>query len=102
LRNQQHFIVKLLKNDRALSRIRVMDKESWIKLLETAGVDKAARDKWHAEFEKLAPDAHQDFLESLGIPAKEVALIRKFSRRGRREDQDRKMRTAKIGIQNRG
>jgi DNA-binding transcriptional MerR regulator len=85
LRNQQHFIVKLLKNDRALSKIRVMDKESWIRLLEAAGLGQAARDKWHAEFERLAPDAHQDFLESLGIPAKEVALIRKFSRMGRRD-----------------
>jgi DNA-binding transcriptional MerR regulator len=83
LRNQQHFIVKLLKNDRALSKIRIMDKESWIKLLETAGLDRSARDKWHAEFERLAPDAHQDFLESLGIPANEVALIRKWSRTGR-------------------
>ncbi len=84
LRSQQHFIVTLLKNDRALSRIRVMDKESWIKLLESAGLDEAARDKWHAEFERLAPDAHQDFLESLGIPAKEIALIRKYSRTGRK------------------
>ncbi|OGW40133.1 MAG: MerR family transcriptional regulator [Nitrospirae bacterium GWD2_57_9] len=85
LRSQQHFIVKLFKNDRAISRIRVMDKGSWIKLLETAGLDEAARDKWHAEFERLAPEAHQDFLEALGIPVKEVALIRKYSRGGRRE-----------------
>ncbi len=85
LRSQQHFIVQLLKNDRAISKIRVMDKESWIRLLEAAGLDQAARDRWHAEFERLAPDAHRDFLESLGIPAKEVALIRKFSRIGRRQ-----------------
>ncbi len=85
LRSQQHFIVKLFKNDRALSRIRVMDKESWIRLLQAAGVDQAARDKWHAEFERLSPDAHRDFLESLGIPAKEIALIRKYSRTGRKE-----------------
>ncbi len=85
LRGQQHFIVTLLKNDRLLSQIRVMDKESWIRLLEAAGLDQAARDKWHTEFERLAPDAHQDFLESLGIPPKEVALIRKYSRRGRKE-----------------
>lgn len=84
LRDQQHFIVKILKNDRALSRIRVMDKENWIRLLETAGLDEAARNKWHTEFERLAPDAHQNFLESLGIPAKEIAQIRKFSRIGRR------------------
>lgn len=69
----------------ATGPIRVMDKESWIRLLETAGLDQAARDKWHAEFERLAPDAHRDFLESLGIPTREIALIRKFSRIGRRE-----------------
>lgn len=82
LRSQQHFIIKLLKNDRAIARIRVMDKESWIMLLESAGVNEAARDKWHAEFERIAPDAHQDFLESLGITAKEVLLIREYSRQG--------------------
>ncbi len=85
LRDQQHFIMTLLKNDRLLSRIRVMDKESWIRLLEAAGLDQAAREKWHTEFERLAPDAHQDFLETLGIPPKEVAIIRKYSRRSRKE-----------------
>lgn len=81
LRDQQHFIVKLLKNDRALAKIRVMDKAGWIRLLDAAGLNEAARNKWHAEFERLAPDAHQDFLESLGIPAKEVQLIRTFSKK---------------------
>jgi MerR family transcriptional regulator, thiopeptide resistance regulator len=81
LRGQQHVIVKLFKNDRVLKRVQVMDKESWIRLLESAGVDDAARNKWHAEFERLAPDAHQDFLESLGIPAAEIALIRKWSKK---------------------
>lgn len=80
LRSQQHFIVQLLKNDRAVSRIRVMDKESWIKLLQASGLDEEARNRWHSEFERLAPDAHRDFLESLGIPAREVALIRKYSK----------------------
>ncbi len=84
LRDQQHFIVKLLKNDRALAKVRVMDKESWIRLLETAGLDEAARNKWHVEFERLAPDAHQDFLESLGIPPKEVKLIRMYSRQAQK------------------
>ena len=84
LRNQQHFIVTLLKSDRAISRIRVMDKESWITLLQEAGVDQATREKWHSEFERRAPQAHQDFLESLGIPAAEIASIRKLSKCGRR------------------
>lgn len=85
LRSQQHVIVKLLKSDRALTRIRVMDKESWVRLLKAAGLDKTARETWHVEFERLAPDAHQDFLESLGIPLKEVALIRKFSKQGQKK-----------------
>ncbi len=85
LRSQQHFIVKLFKNERALSKGRIMDKESWIALLQKAGLDEAARNKWHAEFERMAPAGHQDFLESLGIPPKEIAVIRKYSRQGRRE-----------------
>jgi len=80
LRNQQHFIVALLKNNRILSRISFMNKKSWIQLLQNSGLDEAARNKWHREFERLAPKAHQDFLESLGIPAAEIALIRKQSR----------------------
>ena len=82
LRNQQHFIVKLLKNNRAISKVRVMDKESWIRVLESAGVDQSSRDKWHAEFERLSPEGHRDFLESLGIPPEEIAVIRKWSQAG--------------------
>jgi hypothetical protein len=35
--------------------------------------------KWHAEFEKNLPEAHQDFLESLGVPEDEITMIRKLS-----------------------
>ena len=31
------------------------------------------------EFEKMSPEAHQDFLESLGIPADEIISIRNLS-----------------------
>ena len=36
--------------------------------------------RWHVEFEALAPESHQDFLESLGIPPPEIASIRAGSR----------------------
>lgn len=85
LRNQQHFIVQLLKNDRALARIQLMDKESWVRLLELSGLDENVRNTWHVEFERLAPAAHQDFLESLGIPPEEVDRIRAASRKGRKD-----------------
>ncbi len=51
----------------------------WVQLLTACGLDAADRAQWHAEFEKLSPEAHQDFLESLGIPADEVAAIRRWS-----------------------
>ena len=36
-------------------------------------------DAWHAAFEGRFPEAHQDFLESLGITPQEIAAIRKRS-----------------------
>jgi hypothetical protein len=83
LERSKNTFIEHLGIDRALSRTRVMDKESWIRLLESAGLDQAAREKWHSEFERMVPDAHQDFLESLGIPSKEIALIRNYSKFGR-------------------
>jgi hypothetical protein len=38
--------------------------------------------RWHAEFERSAPEEHQEFLEFLHIPAEEVATIRTQSRKG--------------------
>lgn len=37
-------------------------------------------DKWHAEFEHSAPQAHQDFLASIGIDGEEIARIREYAR----------------------
>lgn len=79
LRNQQQLIVKLLENNQKLKNTRVMDKERWVALLRATGLDEASMQKWHVEFEKMSPEAHQDFLESLGITVEEIALIRKWS-----------------------
>lgn len=35
---------------------------------------------WHIEFEKSSPEAHQDFLESIGIDDDEIASIRQWSK----------------------
>jgi hypothetical protein len=35
---------------------------------------------WHIEFEKTSPEAHQDFLESIGIGKDEVTSIREWSK----------------------
>jgi DNA-binding transcriptional MerR regulator len=80
LREQQRTIVRLLADPKRLRRARAIDKEGWVAVLRAAGLDDAAMHRWHVEFEKMAPAAHRDFLESLGLPTQEVARIRRWSR----------------------
>jgi DNA-binding transcriptional MerR regulator len=79
LRAQQQVIVELLKDKRLLAGSRVLDKQRWVAVLRAAGLDDEAMGKWHVAFEKMSPEAHQDFLESLGIDAREIAEIRTWS-----------------------
>lgn len=80
LREQQRVIVRLLESPALLKGTRALDKRRWVQILSAAGLDEPAMHRWHVEFEALAPESHQDFLESLGIPASEIASIRKASR----------------------
>jgi DNA-binding transcriptional MerR regulator len=80
LHRQQHLIVALLKELKGEDMpVKVMDKQSWVCLLRSAGMDEKAMGDWHQAFEQLSPDAHRRFLESLGIPAEEVSAIRHWS-----------------------
>ncbi len=80
LRQQQQVIVCLLDSTSALRDSRTMSKQRWVEMLRAAGLDEAGMRKWHSEFEQRSPEAHQDFLESLGIDEVEIALIRQHSR----------------------
>ena len=80
LRTQQNLILQLIGNDRLSSNARVMDKATWVTVLDKAGLDDNGKRKWHQEFEAIAPEAHQDFLESIGIESEEINSIRKWSR----------------------
>lgn len=83
LRRQQHLILGLLKDlKHEAMAVKVMDKRSWVRLLQSAGMDDKAMQSWHQAFEQLSPDAHQHFLASLGIPADEVSAIRRWSQGG--------------------
>jgi DNA-binding transcriptional MerR regulator len=81
LRRQQQVVLALLKQPAAAGRSRVMTRERWVALLAAAGLDEADRELWHREFERQSPEAHQDFLESLGIEAAEIRRIRAWSAR---------------------
>jgi DNA-binding transcriptional MerR regulator len=89
LRQQQRVISRLLGDTRLAGRSgamgkamgKAMSKAQWVALLASTGLDDEGTDRWHREFEKMSPEAHQDFLESLGIAPQEIAQIRAFSRR---------------------
>lgn len=78
LRDQQHLIGALLGNAQ-LRGSRSLTKSQWVALLASTGMSEEGMCRWHAEFEKSFPEAHQDFLESLGIPKDEITMIRKLS-----------------------
>lgn len=57
-----------------------INKEIWTSMFEAVGLDLATMHRWHAEFERRAPEAHQSFLEWLGASADEIKTIRESSR----------------------
>lgn len=79
LRNQQNTVINILGNKELAKTSRLLTKEIWVSILKSSGLDREGRRKWHIEFEKSSPEAHQDFLESLGIEESEIALIRNTS-----------------------
>lgn len=79
LRRQQHVLANLLGDAQVLQGSRSVSKEQWVAMLASAGMSEDEMRKWHSEFERNFPEAHQDFLESLGIAEEEIAMIRKLS-----------------------
>lgn len=57
-----------------------MNKEQWIALFQELGLNEEAMRKWHRLFETRHPEAHQSFLEWLGIEAEGINRIRQASR----------------------
>jgi hypothetical protein len=48
----------------------------WVALFEETGLDEAKRMRWHKLFEARHPDAHQGFMEWLGISPEDIARYR--------------------------
>lgn len=82
LRQQQQLIIQILGKDSLLRTAKVMNKSQWVKILKSSGMDENAMRQWHIEFERDLPEAHSDFLESLGIDAEEIAEIKAWSQAG--------------------
>ena len=81
LRAHQHAILRLL-DAKALGRAEMITKEKWVSIMSSCGLSEDQMHRWHAEFERSAPEEHQEFLEFLHIPAAEINTIREKSRTG--------------------
>jgi DNA-binding transcriptional MerR regulator len=78
---QQHYILELLKQKQLLQGVEMISKERWVEIMRAAGLNDQDMHNWHVQFEKMEPEAHQEFLESLGIKAAEIQKIREWSRK---------------------
>jgi len=81
LRRQQRCIVAILKQDSIHEEIEMINKSRWVEIMRAAGLSEDDMHSWHAKFEKMEPQAHQEFLESLGIEPDEINKIREYSRK---------------------
>lgn len=79
LRRQQETTIKLLGETSMHKHARTLTKERWVQILRASGLDDDGMQRWHSEFERSAPEAHQDFLESLGLQETEIKIIRGIS-----------------------
>lgn len=80
LRKQQRYILEILKQKQLQQGVEMVTKERWIEIMRAAGLDDQDMHNWHIQFEKMEPEAHQEFLESLGIKPAEIKRIREWSR----------------------
>ena len=53
-----------------------MTKEDWVALFEEIGLNDDSMRHWHQLFESRHPEAHQSFLEWLGVSSEKIAAIR--------------------------
>ena len=87
-REQQRFILELLQAPDLFDQIGVMNVGTWTSLLSSCGLTEADMRRWHAEFERLAPEKHRQFLEFLCLPDSRIETIRSWACSGDSEPGD--------------
>jgi len=79
LKQQRFALLQLLGQQDALLEDDMIDKKRWVEIMQAAGFSEDDMRRWHARFEALEPDAHEEFLQSLGIDEDERQQIRQKS-----------------------
>ena len=78
LRQQQKAIVSFLEHTDLLEQPMVT-KDRWVDIMRAAGLSEEDMHNWHRQFEKMEPQGHREFLQSLGIEAAEIDKICRWS-----------------------
>ena len=82
LRKHQQIILELLRSKNTLlRRMKNMTKDKWVSIMKAAGFSEDDMHRWHCEFERSAPEDHQEFLQYLHIASPEIQSIRDWSRK---------------------
>jgi hypothetical protein len=58
----------------------VVNKTRWVEIMAAAGFTEPEMKRWHQTFERMEPQGHQEFLESLGLAPDEIRQIRERSK----------------------
>ncbi len=61
--------------------MKTITKDQFVALLDEAGITDEQKHRLHALFETRHPQAHEAFLQWLGIPADTIRAIRENSRK---------------------
>lgn len=80
LKNQQRLLAGMLRQVASGKPPPTVDVKLWVKMLRAAGMDEDGMHRWHSEFERRAPEGHQEFLLSLGLSPHDVEEARRLSR----------------------
>lgn len=80
LKVQQCVIASMLRTTASGPDAAGLDRTLWLELQRACGLDAAALNRWHTEFECRAPAAHHAFLLRLGLSEKEATQVRMLTR----------------------
>jgi len=77
---RHRMVLARLLGNALLRKDKMITKEKWVAIMSSSGFSDEQMWAWHKEFERAAPEEHQEFLEFLHIAAEEIATIRAKSR----------------------
>lgn len=67
VKQQQNVIIKLLENSALYKNLKYIDENTWLSILNAAGIQVEKMEEWHSQFIKHSPSQQSYLLELLGF-----------------------------------